>query len=84
MSEWTKIWQLSFNPEKCEVMRVTHLKDHTVPEYCLMGKKRKVVHEQVFKDLGVIMTSDLSWSEQVNAAANKANPTYSGPDQADS
>jgi hypothetical protein len=56
MSEWKKIWQLSFNPEKCEVMRITHLKDHTVPEYYLMGKKLKVANK--FKDLGVIMTSD--------------------------
>ena len=54
MSEWTKIWQLSFNPEKCEVLRITHLIDHsTVHEYYLMGKKLK------FKYLGVIMTSDL-------------------------
>ena len=60
MSEWTKIWQLSFNPGKFEVMRITHLKDHTVPEYYLLGQKIKVVNK--FKDLGVIMTS------------NKANP----------
>ena len=57
MSEWTKIWQLSFNPEKCEVLRITHLIDHTVHEYYLMGKKLKVANK--FKYLGVIMTSDL-------------------------
>jgi hypothetical protein len=36
-----------------------------------MGKKLKVANK--FKYLGVIMTSDLWWSVQVNAAANKVN-----------
>ena len=41
------------------------------PDCTLSGKKLKVVNE--FKDLGVIMTSNLSWSNQVASSVKKAN-----------
>ena len=71
MTEWTNTWQLNFNSDKCEVMRITHQKDFSLPDYNLSGKKLKVVNE--FKDLGVIMTSNLSWSNQVASSVKKAN-----------
>jgi hypothetical protein len=71
MSEWTNLWQLSFNLDKCVVMRITHHKDKSIPEYYLSDKKLKVANE--FKDLGVIVSSDLSWSNQVASTVKKAN-----------
>jgi hypothetical protein len=71
MTEWNNTWQLNFNSDKCEVMRITHQKDFSLPDYNLSGKKLKVVNE--FKDLGVIMTSNLSWSNQVASSVKKAN-----------
>ena len=71
MTEWTNTWQLHFNSDKCEVMRITHQKDISLPDYNLSGKKLKVVNE--FKDLGVIMTSNLSWSNQVASSVKKSN-----------
>ena len=71
MTKWTNTWQLNFNSDKCEVMRITHQKDFSLPDYNLSGKKLKVVNE--FKDLGVIMTSNLSWSNQVASSVKKAN-----------
>lgn len=71
MSNWTNTWQLCFNPDKCEVMRITHRRDFSTPEYYLSAKKLNVVNQ--FKDLGIIMSNYLSWNDQVNAVVNKAN-----------
>ena len=58
MSNWTNTWQLFFNPDKCEVMRITHRKDFSIPEYYLSGKKLNVVNR--FKDLGSVVRSPFS------------------------
>ena len=63
MTEWTNTWQLNFNSW------ITHQKDFSLPDYNLSGKILKVVNE--FKDLGVIMTSNLSWSNQVASSVKK-------------
>jgi hypothetical protein len=31
MTQWTNSWQLNFNPDKCEVMRISHRKDLSLP-----------------------------------------------------
>ena len=50
LSDWANKWQLRFNPEKCEVMRVTHSRDRSKPSYSL-GTQLKSVDRA--KDLGV-------------------------------
>ena len=50
LSDWANKWQLRFNPEKCEVMRVTHSRDGSQPSYSL-GMRLKSVESA--KDLGV-------------------------------
>ena len=40
-------------------------------EYYLSGKELIVVNQ--FKDLGIIMSNHLTWSDQVDAVVNKAN-----------
>lgn len=37
LSIWANKWQMHFNPDKCEVMRITHRKDKTKPIYSLGG-----------------------------------------------
>ena len=65
---WANKWKMHFNPDKCEVMRITHRKDKTI--YSLGGQFRLVENT---KDLGVIISSDLSWGKHVFAMVNKAN-----------
>ena len=61
---------MHFNPDKCEVIRITHRKDKTKPIYSLGGQFRSVENT---KDLGVTISSDLSWGKHVFATVNKAN-----------
>ena len=71
LEEWTRNWQVKFNPEKCEVMRISYKQDKSKHQYYLSNARLKCVDS--YKDLGVIMSRDLSWSNHVNASVNKAN-----------
>lgn len=71
LCDWVRIWQMPFNPDEYEVMRVTHHRDSSILSYNMFGKLLKV--SKNFKDLCVIMCYDLKWSEQVNTFVNKAN-----------
>ena len=70
ISEWARKWQLRFNADKCESMRITHSRDKSVTNYFL-GQPLKDVNN--FKDLGVTITKDLSWSNHISITVNKAN-----------
>ena len=70
LSEWARKWQLRFNADKCESMRITHSRDRSETNYFL-EKPLKDVHN--FKDLGVTITKDLSWGNHIGITVNKAN-----------
>ena len=67
---WANKWQMHFNPDKCEVMRITHGKDKTKPIYSLGEQFRSVENT---KDRGVTISSDLCWGKHVLATVSKAN-----------
>ena len=71
LEQWSTEWQLDFNTKKCEVMRISKRSDKSIPEYKLCGSILKTVSE--VKDLGIYITSNLSWSLQATKCANKAN-----------
>ena len=71
LESWSNDWQLKFNIDKCEAMRISKKNDYSSPQYHLCGNQLKVVSE--VKDLGIYITSNLSWSMQANKCANKAN-----------
>ena len=52
-------------------MRISHKQDKSKHQYYLSDARLKCVDS--YKDLGVIMSRDLSWSNHVNASVNKAN-----------
>ena len=62
---------VKFNPEKCDVKRISYKQDKSKHQYYLSNARLKCVDS--YKDLGVIMSGDLSWSNHVNASVNKAN-----------
>ena len=70
LNGWATLWPLRFNPVKCETMRIAHNRDKSLPSYTT-GPELKSVKNA--KDLGVLISSDLSWSAHVDAVVNKAN-----------
>ena len=71
LENWTKSWQVNFNSDKCEVMRITLKQDKSIPSYYLSNTELRFV--DLYKDLGVNMSRDLSWSNHVGVIVNKAN-----------
>ncbi|XP_044745861.1 uncharacterized protein LOC123307558 [Coccinella septempunctata] len=66
--KWSITWQLPLNLDKCTVLHMgKHNPNHS---YYLSHHAIKSVASQ--SDLGVIVTEDLSWSEHIAAASNKA------------
>ena len=69
---WADRWQVKFNPSKCEVMKITHNKDKSIPQCQVSGTELRNVFS--YKDLGVIMASDLTWTkhvEELNSSQSK-------------
>ena len=71
LESWSNDWLQKFNTDKCEVMHISKKNDYSSPQYHPCGNQLKTVPE--IKDLGVYITSNLSWSIQANKWANKAN-----------
>ena len=52
---WATKWQLRFNFDKCEVLRITHK--------CDLSSLHTYWAWECIKDLGIMVSSGLSWSE---------------------
>ena len=71
LQKWTEDWQMKFNFTKCDFLRITKKKCPITASYTI-GENviQEVSH---IKYLGVIIDSQLSWSEHIKAIAKKAN-----------
>ena len=56
LENWTKSWKVEFNPQKCEVMRITHKQDKSQHPYQMSNTELKSVN--LCKDLGVDVSRD--------------------------
>ena len=64
---------MSFNPDKCEVIRITNKKKIIVAKYTIHGQ---VLHEtNRAKYLGVTIDNTLSWNSHIDIMTKKANNT---------
>jgi len=70
LSVWARKWQLRFNADKCESMRITHSRDRSETNYFL---EKPLKDADNFKDLDVTITRDLSWGNHISIIVNKAN-----------
>ena len=70
---WTKDWQLYFNHEKCEVLRITNKRSPFTATYYM---DNNIMHEtSSVKYLGVVIDANLNWTEHIVSIVNKANLT---------
>ena len=69
LGEWSKLWQLPFNVEKCKCMHIGREKNHD--SYQIDQHMPENVKEE--KDLGVIIDNQLKFHMHTSAAVKKAN-----------
>ena len=70
LEHWENTWQMSFNPIKCVVLRISTKKMKVLPtQYELHGHTLEVV------DSRVTIKDDLSWGTHIQNTVSKANRT---------
>ena len=67
--QWCAKWKLSINSSKCAALRF-FLSSSTPPLYYIEGQAIKQVDQ--YKDLGILVQSNLSWSEHITKICSKA------------
>ena len=70
LQEWERKWQMQFNADKCEVLRITKKKNPAICNYSLHDQHLQTVKQA--KYLGATISSDLSWNQHVDNTVKKA------------
>ena len=63
LAQWARIWQMEFNPSKCEFLRITNKKNPIVFNYRI--EAAPIVQVSHTKYLGVTISNNLSWNVHV-------------------
>lgn len=72
--KWEERWQMAFNPEKCETLRVTNKTKNIIKSsYSIRGTELRNVTDA--KYLGVTINNKLKWNGHINNICKKANST---------
>ena len=75
-SEWSTTNETFSQSFKCLNLRIPRKRNSTDRWYHLMELQLEVV--QTAKDLGVVITNDLKWSDYISAVVAKANRSNAG------
>jgi hypothetical protein len=73
IDSWCKEWQMSLNHSTCGLVRITRNSQPIHYSYNVEGNLLKTINKQ--KDIGVIVSKDLKWSLNVQAARFQIRPT---------
>ena len=74
LCEWSKKWQLKFNIEKCKSMHVGDNGGEIDNYYMVSHEGERIDLQEVTeeKDLGVVVKSDLRWTDQCSGVIGRA------------
>ena len=70
---WERDWQMHFNPDKCEVIRITTKRKIIPSSYFIHGKELNITSKG--KYLGITISQNLSWNNHIDNVCRKANNT---------
>ena len=70
LQKWTEIWQMQFNPAKCEHLQITNKHNFIDFHFSLYGHTIQKVKNA--KYLGVTFDCHLSWKNHIDSIAAKA------------
>ena len=70
LEQWSHKWQMSFNPTKCEFLRITNKKTPLIHSYYIATSLIKEVTS--IKYLGVWIDNKLTWNDHIQYITHKA------------
>ena len=73
LEAWETEWLMAFNPDKCEVIRITKKHKPFIFDYKLHNKILQTTKNA--KYLGLNISDDLTWSKHINQTTAKGNNT---------
>ena len=73
MIDWCNQWQMSFNNDKCKVLRICRSLHPVVHQYTLDGTVLESVYHHPY--LGIELTSNLNWGKHISNIVGKVNRT---------
>ncbi len=73
LQKWEDDWLMSFNPDKCEVLRVTNKRNTYRATYSIDGQELKQVDSAKYLD--VDHDAKLTWNSHIDRITKKANST---------
>ena len=73
LQTWERLWDMDFNPSKCQVLHISKSRHPAQHIYMLHGQVLEAMDHS--KYLGVDMSKDLSWNIHINRISTNANRT---------
>ena len=73
LEKWSSKWLLGLNLEKCKIMHVGKSNPNFNYQMLSNGVKFSLEKSVLEKDVGVMISNDLKWREQVNSSVTRAN-----------
>ena len=71
LEEWEQKWGMSFNPSKCETIRISRKKEPIIQQYILKNEELNTTKSAHY--LGISISDNLSWNNHVSKTAAKGN-----------
>ena len=68
---WSYDWDLNFNPSKCDVLKISRKRNSAFRNYTIEANALSETNS--VKDLGVVISSTLSWHSHVISTVAKCN-----------